>query len=59
MNGDEQALLRAQGLHLSCEIKCGKASLVLGVSGTAGLTCSQMFFLQNRAVTRIPTARGQ
>lgn len=59
MNGDEWALLRAQGLHLSCEIKCSKASLVLGMSGTAGLASNQMFFLQNRAVTHIPTTRGQ
>lgn len=59
MNGDEQALLTAQGLHLSCEIKCSKASLFLGASGAAGLASSQMFFLQNRAVTHIPTTRGQ
>lgn len=59
MNGDERALLRAQGLPLSCEIKCSKASLVLGMSGRAGFVSSQMFFLQNRAVTRIPTTQGQ
>lgn len=56
MNGDERALLRAQGLHLCWEIKHAKASLVLGASGTAGLASSQIFFLQNRAVTRIATA---
>lgn len=59
MNGDEWTLLRAQGLYLSCEIKRSKASLVLGMSGTAGLASSKMFFLQNWAVTRIPTIRGQ
>lgn len=59
MIGDEWVLLRAQGLHLSCEIKCSKASLVLGMSGTAGPASSQMFFLQSQAVTRIPTTQGQ
>lgn len=59
MNGHGQALLRAQELHLSCDIKCSKASLVLGMSGTAGLASSQKFILQNSAVTRIPTTRGQ
>lgn len=39
MNGDE----RAQGLHLCCEIKHDKVSLVLRVSATADLHLARCY----------------